>query len=754
MIGLAVHALLDRAFPHRDRILLAYRNTTGMVDLSGIDPDQATLADLATFCAQAPEASPGVGGHLIVIDGGASAAATTDPDTRLEFDTCDSAVRMTTELGVDEQELIDVVNLVWPLLAAADPDVPLQQIVSSAAAQILSTRTSAPYGDPPLFLTRFLDLVRRHPHRIAVETADHAITYQELNAVADTIASTLEAHGAGPGRVVLLIPRRDEYLVAMMVATFKVGSALAITNPTAPQAFLRECINAARADLVVDLAGIGFPDALSEVPTTPQHGQRYDSERLSGDDCAVVTFTSGTSGTPKAVRGRYRSLTYYFDWMDEHLGLLADARFGMCSALGHDPLQRDVMTPLYLGTTVVVPPEAELTSHGGLARWLAETDTQVACVNPSAIALLTAADRQLPALRVVFLVGAALTRPQVQSLARIAPSARLVALYGSTETQRAVAFFDIDTSAEAIEKLPDVIPSGRGMADVDVLVLTGAGSVCLPWQSGQIGVRSPQIALGYAGDPEMTAAKFRIGLPTGTPPHDHTPTYLTGDIGYSTPRHGVHYLGRADAQVKINGHRIELDHVTAKARATAAVRDAAAIVADVAGAPALALFLVPENPAIRFEATAFRALLAEQLPSHMLPTRVITLHELPITRNQKVDTTALARHLAPPAQDEVDQRRDGQAAHLVRNYLYRLTGDTDPDPSIPLRELGVDSLRLAALLSQLPGPASGAHAATTALTAAQLVDAVSVGLDAPEVPDDDLSGDQGRYRGQGGRARG
>ncbi|MGI5170974.1 aminotransferase class I/II-fold pyridoxal phosphate-dependent enzyme [Spirillospora sp. CA-253888] len=718
--AVAVHALLDRAFPHRDRITLLDGATTRAIDLGDFDPDRTTLAELRAAITSAPP--PGPGGHLIVIDRPDATAPV--PASRMEIDTGTGSVRVTSTGDVDERDLNRVVSRMWPLLTAADPHLPLQQVVAEPMPPPAPARPR-----PPLFLTRFLDLVRRHPDRVAVEIADRTLTYRELDEAADVAAGFLEARGMGPGRVVLVIPRRDEDLVALIVAAFKVGAALAVTNPTAPSAFVAECATAAGADLVIDLAGTGFPDAVRELPTAGPRDRAYTTERLAADDCAVVTFTSGTSGKPKAVRGRYGSLTYFFDWMDRHLGPLADTRFGMCSALGHDPLQRDVMTPLYLGTTVVVPPECELTAPGGLARWLAETGTQVVGINPSAIALLTATGRSLPDLRVVFLLGAALTRPQVEAMAAIAPSARLIALYGSTETQRAVAYFEV--VPETLADLPDVIPAGRGMDDVQVLVLTPAGRTCLPWQSGQIAVRSSQIALGYAGDPDLTAAKFRPDLPLGAPPQDRAPTYLTGDLGFTTPGHGVRYLGRADAQVKINGHRIELDHVTAKARSQPGVRDAATVVAEVADAPALAVFLVPDSPAIRFDATAFRALLAEQLPPHMLPTRVITLAELPRTRNQKVDTAALIDRLAPRS----ERPADGRAPDLVRDYLHRLTGDPDPDPSIPLSDLGVDSLRLTALLGRLSASGISARAASTAMTTSQLVAAMSADATAPEERD-------------------
>ncbi|MBF6328292.1 aminotransferase class I/II-fold pyridoxal phosphate-dependent enzyme [Nocardia transvalensis] len=724
VVALAVHVLLDRVFTIRTDIVIAAGPDTRpfRVDVSAVDPDTHTPADLHRLHLAASEspAAPTVGGHLISIGGATDELIDRlRPATALGFDPATGTLTLSTadRLGIDEHDVLTSIARLWSPSAWATDGLPIQQIAATLAADLCTGAGHlAPIeGQPQQFVTRFVAVARAHPDRVAIETATRTITYAELNATANAIAADLSDRGLRRGDVLLLVPRRDEQLVAIVVAAMKLGVALAIANPAAPPAYLRVCAEAANAAAVVDMAGLELPDAWRDLPAAPTgtEDERYDQERLGPDECAVVTFTSGTSGTPKAVRGRYSSLTYFFDWMDRHLGPLRDARFGMCSALGHDPLQRDIITPLYLGATIVVPPAEEMVS-AAFGQWLDESGVQVVCVNPSAITLLAIAARTLTQLRMVFLVGSTLTREHVETLVALAPRARIVNLYGATETQRAVAFFEVDRQDS---ELPAIVPVGHGMADVDVLVLTAAGRVCVPWQTGQIAVRSPQIALGYIGDPALTEARFRTGLPAGTPPADDTPTYLTGDLGYRTIRYGVHYAGRADSQVKINGYRVELHDLTARCLAMPAVRDAAAISFDLDDAPALAVFLVPESPTIRFEPNAFRAALAERLPSYMLPHRVITIPGLPMTHNRKIDTDALGRYLEDP--DAPAPTASHGSAGVVHDYLRRLTGVDDPDLSVPLADLGVDSLRFAALLGRLP--ASARADATTALSATELL---------------------------------
>ncbi len=87
---------------------------------------------------------------------------------------------------------------------------------------------------------------------------------------------------------------------------------------------------------------------LAGFPTTDP-GRRHRSRTTR----PCLTFTSGSTGKPKGVVGRHGPLTHFYPWMGERFGLCADDRFGMLSALSHDPLQRDLFTPLWFGAAIV-----------------------------------------------------------------------------------------------------------------------------------------------------------------------------------------------------------------------------------------------------------------------------------------------------------------------------------------------------------------------------------------------------------------
>ncbi|HEX2189490.1 MAG TPA: amino acid adenylation domain-containing protein, partial [Longimicrobiaceae bacterium] len=506
----------------------------------------------------------------------------------------------------------------------------------------------------------FAAQARRGPERLAVEDAEERWSYGELDARAGRLAHHLVANGVEPGDVVAVYGHRSAPLVWALLGILRAGAAFLVLDPAYPALRLATYLRIARPAGWLRIAAAGEPPAGVEAAaaetarcalTLPGAGTA-DAGVLDGcpagdpgvpvgpDSLAYLSFTSGTTGTPRAVMGRHGSLTHFLPWLRETFGLDADDRFTLLSGLAHDPLQRDVFTPLQLGAGVCIPDPAAFETRGALARWMEEARVTVAHLTPAMGKLVTdmpeeQAARTVGSLRCVFLVGEALTRGDVARLRRLAPEVRVVNYYGSTETQRAVGWFEVPAAFEE-SAAKEVVPLGRGIRDVQLLVLNAAGGMAGVGEVGEVHVRSPHVALGYLGEPALTAERFLAG-PLGRPDDR---VYRTGDLGRYRPDGVVEPLGRADGQVKVRGFRVEPGEVEAVLAAHPAVREVVvAVREDAVGERRLAAYVVPASgPA---EPGELRAFLRERLPEYMVPAAFASLESLPLTPNGKADRGAL-----------------------------------------------------------------------------------------------------------------
>ncbi|HET7231440.1 MAG TPA: amino acid adenylation domain-containing protein, partial [Longimicrobium sp.] len=509
------------------------------------------------------------------------------------------------------------------------------------------------------------------PDAPAISDAAEAWTYAELDAAANRIAHRLIDCGVRPGHVVAVYAHRSAPLVRSLLGAWKAGAAFAILDPAYPPARLAAQVRASKPHVILLAAAAGDvpgdliealgesvkgaillgaksddPDGIKRFPTTAP------GVTVGPDDLAYVAFTSGTTGTPKAIAGTHRPLAHFFGWYAREFGLSAGDRFSLLSGLAHDPLLRDVFAPLAVGGSIAIPNAGEIGTPGWLAGWMRDAGVTVAHLTPAmAQVVASSADAQLPALRLACFGGDVLRAADVERVRALAPNAQAVNFYGATETPQAMGFFRIPADLAAVGP---AVPVGRGIEGVDLLVVTPSGTLAGIGELGEIAVRTPYLARGYLNDAELTAARFVANPITGEAADR---VYRTGDLGRYRPDGEVEPVGRADQQVKVRGFRVELGEIEAALTKHPAIRESAVITREAEGGDRrLVAYWAPAEGSAEPDAAALRAHLKALLPEYMVPSAYVRLDRLPLTANGKIDRKALPapehtagadRHVAP-----------------------------------------------------------------------------------------------------------
>ena len=520
---------------------------------------------------------------------------------------------------------------------------------------------------------------RHAPAKAALVQGDERWSYAELDQAAARLSNALRAGGVRPKDVVAIYAARDASLVVALLGILQAGASFLILDPAYPAARSVDYLKIARprawiklegtAELAPELAGclkalnVKFHMTLARgkaaIIAALAHSENGRiSVPVAAQDPAYIAFTSGSTGEPKAVLCAHGPMTHFLPWQRGAFELRESDRFAMLSGLAYSHLHRDLFTALALGATLYIPDDRTARAPHLLAKWLDENRITILHLTPALGQLLLAGgERPLPAVRRIFFGGDVLTSDDVRRMHRLAPKAVIGSFYGATETQRAVGYYEIGGEFfDASDPTSQPVPLGRGIKDVQLLVLNKHRQLCGISELGELFVRSPHLALGYMEDAERSAAMFIVNPCTG---NGRDRLYRTGELGRYRPDGNVEWAGRADRRVNIRGFRVELAEIETVLKQNPMVVDAAVIAKDFSTPdfdnPTSKSRSADEDPKFdkrlvayvvaseegKCEVDRLRSDLAAKLPDYLVPGHFVLLDRLPLGLNGKLDCDAL-----------------------------------------------------------------------------------------------------------------
>ncbi|MFM9595017.1 non-ribosomal peptide synthetase [Streptomyces scabiei] len=566
-----------------------------------------------------------------------------------------------------------------------------------------------PETDPPLAHQAFRLAAGRTPDAHAVLHREDWCSYSELDAASTALAEQLVATGHGRGRVAILLERSLRLPLAVL-AVLKAGGCCVPVDPGYPAERVAFLLRDSEAGTVLTtrnlqhlVTGRLAAEALllDETPPTSDRTAPDDVfpalPAVTGDDPAYLIYTSGSTGQPKGVLMPHRALASLISWQLHRTTTGPGSRTAQLAPLSFDVAFQELFATWAEGGTLVLVDEEVRRDPTRVLAFVKERSVHrlfLPFVMLQQLAECAAADgwRCLNLQEIVTAGEQLFVTPAVRRFFTQSTDAVLDNQYGPSETHVVTA----ERLSGDPEMWPERPPIGRPVPGARILVLDGRLRPVPPGTAGEICIGGTGLALGYHGQPALTAQKF-IADPGAAAP---ARLYRSGDLGRFLPDGRIEFLGREDDQVKIRGFRVELGEVEAAAKALPGVADAVVTAStSPTGDTRLVVHYLSATGKV-LQAADLRAQLGLRLPNHLIPSHYVPLATLPLTASGKVARSQLPEPERTGA--ATPPRRPMNAAERrVASLWCEVLGTNEIGPNEDFFGLGGDSLLAVRLLMRV-----------------------------------------------------
>jgi amino acid adenylation domain-containing protein/non-ribosomal peptide synthase protein (TIGR01720 family) len=509
------------------------------------------------------------------------------------------------------------------------------------------------------------------PGAVAIVAGDRQLTYAELNARADRVASALRARGVTHEERVGVRLDRSERIVVALVGILKAGGCYVPLEPGAPAERIAFMVADAGCRFVIDEATL----ALLESGGEGAAGAGLAGQ--SGRSLAYVMYTSGSTGQPKGTLIEQRSIVRLV--LGSNCLQLGPAdRMLQTGSIAFDASTLEIWGPLLNGGCICFAPGDVLLDAARMQAAISAHGITAMFVTTSLFNQLVDGDPDVFAgLRCLMTGGEKVSVAHITAVARRHPEIALLHVYGPTENTTFTTFFPVDVGAAgsvavgaagpadvgavgpadvgavgpadvgAAFRRPERraddldVPIGRPLANTTVYILDGHGGPAPIGVAGEICTGGDGLARGYLNRPELTAERF---VPLALDPGGRV--YRTGDVGRWRADGAIEFIGRRDNQVKVHGYRVEPGEIEARLLQHRLVTQAAVLARETTvGTRELVAYYAGTEAAT---VASVRGHLATTLPAYMVPSEFVQLPALPLNQNGKIDRGRLAAMRSEP----------------------------------------------------------------------------------------------------------
>ncbi len=475
----------------------------------------------------------------------------------------------------------------------------------------------------------------RFPDNDAVIKDNVRISYKELLEKSNQFANhLLTRYGVTKGDAICILTQPSESFIISLLGILKAGAYYVPIDHNYPNERIHYILKDCEAKLLVsDIKVAKDVSDLDIKILDPSDAQIFQSEKthpkqkISISDIAYSIYTSGSTGNPKGCIINNGNLLNYIQWANcYYFRDEIDGDWALITSVSFDLTVTSIFTSLTRGKKLWIGDTSKDSSQL-IQECFNNKEINTLKLTPSHLMLLSGMEIDDTNIRTIICGGEQLTKNQVKALKNINADIRVFNEYGPTETTVGCIVTEVSEEDENIL-------IGKPIANTKIYIVDSDNKECLIGSPGEIVITGQGVSMGYHNRPELTSQKFEQNfLNTGDT------AYRTGDIARWLPNGEIEYLGRKDNQVKIRGHRIELEDVENKLLSFDSINQAVVIVEqDEQENKELIAFVISTEA---LNVSELRSFLLDRIPEYMIPSNFVQMDKIPLTVNGKVDKDKL-----------------------------------------------------------------------------------------------------------------
>ena len=554
--------------------------------------------------------------------------------------------------------------------------------------------TKMDYPKDKTIVQLFEEQVEKTPDNIAVVFEDQKLTYRELNEKSNQLANYLLYQGLHEKLNIGIFTNRSCNSIIGILAILKLNCTYVPIDPTYPQDRINHMINSAEIEFIlyseksIDEQGIKLININASIYSN--YSKEFNSTyEYDSNNSLYVIFTSGSTGNPKGVCLSHKNMInlIYFEIVKTSI-LSRHCNILQFATMSFDVSYQEIYSALLTGNSLYLVSDDVRKNAHALVEYITKNKIDTLFLPPAYLKLLCSdmslIEQLKPLVRNIITAGEKLVLTTgIQEL--IKGGVTLHNHYGPAETHVATAF--------AINNLNCGIepPIGSPISNTQIYILDKNNQLCPNNVVGQIAISGDCVGNGYINNKIMTNCKFIKDN------FNKSIMYLTGDLGYFSPDGLIHFVGRNDFQIKINGFRIELEEVETALHSNPYITNCVVIPMQLkeTGISLVAYYTSTKSLPV----DVLKKYLSTLIPSYMIPSYFMELKEIPYTVNGKIDRKNFPIPNINISKTIISARNntDSKVVELLTNILNISHVSIDDS----FFELGGDSLSAINLCAQI-----------------------------------------------------